>query len=174
MLMPAVFLDRDGVINKEKGYVYKIKDFEWINDAKKAIKYLNDNKYLVFVVTNQSGIGRGYYSNRDVKILHDYINKELNVINAHIDEFFYSPYHPDGIYKNYVNLSHLRKPQTGMLELAEKKWGISKKLSYMIGDMPHDIECAEKFGIKGYLFKSGSLLQFIKNIENFRLIKKEQ
>ena len=66
MLRPAAFLDRDGVINKEKGYLYKIDDFEWIEGAKESIKYLNDNGYYVFVVTNQSGITKGYYSEEDV------------------------------------------------------------------------------------------------------------
>ena len=166
MLKPAVFLDRDGVINVEKGYIFKIQDFEWVDEAKKGIKYLNSNNYHVFVVTNQSGIARGYYSKEDVETLHNYINSELNKIDAHIDEFFYSPYHPEGIYKEYKALSHLRKPETGMLELAAKKWQIKKSKSFMIGDMPHDMECAERYGINGYLFKGGSLFDFIKNIQN--------
>ena len=95
MLKPAVFLDRDGVVNKEKGYVHKVSEFEWIDGAKESIKYLNDNNFYVFIATNQSGIARGYYSEGDVRCLHDHISKELKTINAHIDEFFFSPYHPD-------------------------------------------------------------------------------
>ena len=162
MLKPAVFLDRDGVLNKDKGYVYKVSDFEWVLDSKESIKFLNDRGYYVFVATNQSGIARGYYSEEDVNILHRYMNNELNVINAHIDEFFISPYHPDNS-REYNDLSHLRKPDTGMLKLAEKNWSIDKSNSFLIGDKDTDIECAKKYGISGYLFKSGSLLEFIKN-----------
>ena len=165
MLRPAAFLDRDGVINKEKGYLYKINDFEWIKGAKESIKYLNDNGYYVFVVTNQSGIAKGYYSEKDVINLHNYINNELKSINAHIDEFFFSPFHPDNT-KDYLNLSHLRKPNTGMLDLAASKWLIDKSKSFLIGDKEIDIECAEKFLIRGHLFKNGNLLNFIKLSEN--------
>ena len=165
MLRPAAFLDRDGFINKEKGYLYRIDDFEWIEGAKESIKYLNDNGYYVFVVTNQSGISKGYYSEEDVIYLHNYINNELKSINAHIDEFFYSPFHPDNT-KDYLNLSHLRKPDTGMLKLAATKWSIDKSNSFLIGDKLTDIECAEKFLIRGHLFKNGNLLKFIKFSEN--------
>ena len=77
MLKPAVFFDRDGVLNIEKGYVYKISDFVWIEGAKEAIKYLNGKDYLVFVVTNQSGISRNYYSEKDVIELHQFMSDEL-------------------------------------------------------------------------------------------------
>ena len=164
MSKPAVFLDRDGVINVDKKYVYKISDFEWIQDSKKAIKYIKDKNYFVFVVTNQSGITRGYYNEADVEILHDYINKELRKIDTQIDEFFYSPYHPEITNVKYENMHHLRKPNTGMLELAQKKWKFDKQNTFMIGDSASDIECASNFGIKGLLFETGSLLEFIKKI----------
>ena len=164
MLKPAAFLYRDGVINKEKGYTYKINQFEWIEGAKESIKYLNDNNFYVFVVTNQSGIARGYYSEREVVFLHDYISKELEIIDAHVDEFFFSPYHPSNT-DQYLHLSHLRKPETGMLDLAASKWSIDKSKSFLIGDKNTDIECAEKFSIRGHLFKTGNLLDFIKSSE---------
>ncbi|MDA9591706.1 HAD family hydrolase [Pelagibacteraceae bacterium] len=166
MLKPAAFLDRDGVINKDKGYVYKKKDFEWILDSKKAIKYLNDRKYLVFVVTNQSGISKGFYLENEVVNLHNYINDELKMIDAHVDEFFYSPYHPDDKNSEYSYLSHLRKPETGMLDLANKKWLIDKSKSFMVGDKDTDVLCAKNFGIRGHLFNESSLLDFIKKKEN--------
>lgn len=165
MLKPAAFLDRDGVINKEKEYLSKIDDFEWIEGAKESIKYLNDNDYYVFVATNQSGIARGYYTEKDVIFLHDYISNELKSINAHIDEFFFSPYHPNNT-KEYLHLSHLRKPDIGMLDLAASKWNIDKKKSFLIGDKNTDIECAKNFSIRGHLFKDGNLLDFIKSSEN--------
>ena len=148
MLRPAIFLDRDGVINKDKGYIYKIDDFEWVEGAKESIKYLNDKGYYIFVVTNQSGIARGYYTIQDVILLHNYISDELNTIKAHIDEFFISPYHPINT-NEYLHLSHLRKPETGMLDLAANKWSIDKSKSFLIGDKSTDMECAENFRIKG-------------------------
>ncbi len=162
MLKPAAFLDRDGVINKDIGYLYKIDEFEWILGAREAIKYLNSKNYYVFIITNQSGIAKGYYSEKDVIALHEYINNELKTINAHIDDFFFSPYHPDNS-KEYLNLSHLRKPETGMLDLAVNKWPIDKSNSFLIGDEATDMECAKRFSIRGYLFKSGDLLKFIKS-----------
>ena len=165
MLKPAAFLDRDGVINKDKGYIHKIEDFEWIEGAKESIKYLNNKGCYVFVVTNQSGIARGYYSERDVILLHDYINNELKKVNAIIDEFFFSPYHPDNT-NDFLHLSHLRKPNTGMLDLAASRWQIDKSKSFLIGDKKTDIVCAKKFAIKGHLFRNGNLLDFIKSFEN--------
>tara|TARA_B110000483_G_C17991458_1_gene463654 strand:+ start:352 stop:852 length:501 start_codon:yes stop_codon:yes gene_type:complete len=165
MLKPAAFFDRDGVINKEKGYIHKISDFEWVEGAKDSIKYLNENGYYVFVITNQSGIARGYYSESDVILLHEYITKELKSVSAHIDEFFFSPYHPQNT-RDYLHLAHLRKPNVGMLELAASKWSFDKPKSFLIGDKSTDIECAKNFSIRGHLFKDGNLLDFIKLSEN--------
>ena len=164
-MKPAVFLDRDGVINHDKGYVHEIKDLEWILDAKETILYLNSKNYFVFVVTNQSGLARGFYSENDVRIFHSFINSELKKIGANVHEFFYSPFHPDFPLKKYSHLAHLRKPRTGMLELAMNKWNFDKEKSFLIGDKKTDIQCAINFGIDGYLYKEGILLQFVKAIE---------
>lgn len=166
MLKPAIFLDRDGVINIDDGYVYKISDFKWIEGAKEAIKYINNLGYYVIVITNQSGISRGYYSENDVIKLHNYINEKLKEVDANIDDFFYSPFHPDGIVSEYKKKSNLRKPDTGMLELACKKWPILIKDSIFIGDNQTDMQCAKNFGIKGYLYdtKKINLFNFIKEI----------
>ena len=158
---PVSFLDRDGVLNVDYGYVHDINNFEWIDGSKATIKYLNELNYYVFVITNQAGLARGLYTETDVINLHKYMNKELNKINARIDDFFYSPYHPD-FHDKYPSLSHLRKPNIGMLEMAERKWNIDKKNSFLIGDKKTDIICADNFGIKGYLFKGGNLLEFVK------------
>tara|TARA_Y200000002_G_scaffold335019_1_gene302351 strand:+ start:191 stop:691 length:501 start_codon:yes stop_codon:yes gene_type:complete len=165
MLRPASFLDRDGVINVEKGYVYKIQDFEWIDGAREAIKLLNEKSYYVIVVTNQSGIARNYYKEKDVERLHKFINIELKKINAHIDKFFYSPYHPN-FSNEYSHLAHLRKPNIGMLKEAEKNLKFDKKKSFMIGDQDSDIMCAKNYGIQGYKFNSDNLYDFICNILN--------
>ncbi len=165
-MKPAFFLDRDGVINIDKGYVYTEDNFEWIQDAKNAIKLIKNNGYYVFVITNQSGISRGYYTEDHVNALHEFIQKKLNDNNTEVDEFFYSPYHPDSDTKLYDHLKDLRKPNTGMLNLAFKKWKIIKEESHLIGDKETDISCGIKFGIKSHLFKGGSLLKFVEDILN--------
>ena len=164
MVSPAVFLDRDGVINEDKGHVHKIEDFEWIKGAKSAIKYINQKKYFVFVITNQSGIAKGYYSENDVLLLHRYMSLELNKEGAHIDDYFYSPSHPDGKTNKYDHLKNLRKPNIGMIEIASKKWKFSKKDSLLIGDKQTDILCGEQYGIDSYLFKQDNLFEFVKKI----------
>ena len=163
-MKPAAFLDRDGVINIDKGYVYKIDDFEWIEGAKEAIKYLNKKSFYTFIVTNQSGIARGFYNEKDVENLHEHIRKELSKIEAYIDDFFYSPYHPDVKNKKYEHLSRLRKPKTGMLELACNKWQIDLNNSFMIGDKKIDMDCAKNFNIEGYKFVNGNLLNFVRKL----------
>ena len=166
MLKPAVFLDRDGVINVDKHYLVEPSDFEWIKGAKEAIKFINEKDYFVFVVTNQSGISRGYYTENDVIKLHQYINLELRKLSAIIHDFFISPYHPDGKISGYKELSHLRKPNTGMLKLACDKWPVNTNKSILIGDKSSDMQCAKNFGINGYLFKSNEtdLLTFVNKL----------
>ena len=87
---PVSFLDRDGVLNVDYGYVHDINNFEWIEGSKETIKYLNELNYYVFVITNQAGLARGLYTETDVINLHKYMNKELNKINAHIDDFLFT------------------------------------------------------------------------------------
>tara|TARA_Y100000768_G_scaffold54826_1_gene36356 strand:- start:1519 stop:2019 length:501 start_codon:yes stop_codon:yes gene_type:complete len=164
MSRPAAFLDRDGVINLDKGYVHKISDFEWIEGSKEAIKYIKNMGFFVFVISNQSGISKGYYDEKDVEKLHKYINTELLKIDTSIDEFFYSPFHPDIKNDKYKKFKNLRKPNIGMLEMAVKKWPVNINESFLIGDKDTDIKCANNFGIEGFLYKEGSLLNFVKEI----------
>ena len=164
------FLDRDGVINSSKinnGYVGFIKDFKWIKGSKKAIKYLKSKKYKVVIVTNQSGVARGYFSLRDVYKLHNYLKFELNKFGTGVDKIYFCPYHKDGIKKKYSKNSILRKPNIGMYKLAEKKWNIDKKNSFMIGDQLTDMQFAKKSQIRGYMFNSRDLYSFVKKIIDF-------
>jgi len=154
---PAVFLDRDGVINVDKGYVHKQADFEWMTGACEAIKYANDNGFLVIVVTNQSGIARGYYTEEDVQALHAWMNQHLAERGAKIDAFYYSPYHPDGTIREYRRVSDCRKPQPGMLLQAFADWPIDKAQSFLIGDNEKDMAAATQAGILGYLFGGDDL-----------------
>jgi len=161
----VAFLDRDGVINSSKinkGYIGDIKDFKWIKGAKKTIKYLKLNKYKIIIVTNQSGIARGYFSIRDVYRVHRYLKSELKKIGTYVDKIYFCPYHKDGIVKKYKRSSILRKPRIGMFLKTNKIWRIDKKNSFMIGDQITDMVFAKNAGIKGYLFNENDLYKFIK------------
>jgi len=155
---PAIFLDRDGIINHDKGYVHKPKDFAWRDGAKKLIKYFNDNNYYVFIITNQSGVGRGYYSEKKVINLHHWINKELQKYGAYIDDFFYSPYYEFSRKKKYRTGKFLRKPNIGMFIQAKKKWEIILKKSYVVGDNLSDMSFANNCNLRGVLINKNDNL----------------
>lgn len=154
----AVFLDRDGTINVEKNYLYKIEDFEFIEGVPEAIKLLNDMGYLVIVITNQAGIGRGYYTEEDMHRLHYYIDEELKKYGAHIDAYYYCPHHPKSVKSEYKRLCECRKPNDGMLRNAVEKYNINEKDSYIIGDKLSDVETGKALGIKGILVRTGHKL----------------
>jgi len=161
------FLDRDGVINSSRpnnGYIGSLKHFKWVPGAIKAIKYLNDKNYKVVVVTNQSGVARGFFRIKDVKIIHSYIQKKLKENEAKIDKFYFCPFHKDGIVKKYKKNSSLRKPNIGMFHLVQKKYKIDKINSFMIGDQKTDVMFAKMANIRGYLFNKKNLYMFTKKI----------
>ena len=157
----AIFLDRDGVINKNFGYVFSKKNFVWLKNAKMAIKYAYIKKYLIIVVTNQSGVARGFYSEHDIKRLHDEINRELKKINCKIHDFFYCPYHPKYGNKKYKKYSYLRKPNPGMIFKAAKKWNIDLNKSLMLGDKKTDMVTAKRANLR-FIKKKYNLLNEIK------------
>lgn len=163
--MKIAFLDRDGVINSSKvknGYIGYVKDFKWLNGAKKAIKFLKSKNYKVVIVTNQSGIARGYFTLSDVYKLHRYLKNELIKYGTSVDKIYFCPYHKDGVIKKYKKKSNLRKPNIGMFLKASKLWKIDKRKSFMIGDQITDMEFAKKAKINGYLYKQKNLYKFIK------------
>ena len=168
-MKPAVFLDRDGVINIDYGYVYLKENVHWIKGIRKCIKYLNDNNYYVFVVTNQSGIARGYFKEQDVINLHNWMNGYLKKAGAHIDKFYYASYHPTAINDKYLTNSYLRKPNPGMILQAFEEWDIDKNNSFLIGDKDTDIQAANNAGIDGYLFKDNDIYKLLKSIINNKI-----
>lgn len=159
------FLDRDGVLNKSEiknGYVGFIRDFKWVVGAKKTIKFLKKNNYKVVIVSNQSGIARGFFSIKDVYKLHNHLKLELIKFGTTVDKIYFCPYHKDGAVKKYKKNSILRKPKIGMFLKASKIWNIDKKNSFMIGDQKTDMEFAKRAGISGFLFKEKNLYNFTK------------
>jgi D-glycero-D-manno-heptose 1,7-bisphosphate phosphatase len=169
-LTKIAFLDRDGVINSSQymnGYIGSLKYFKWISGAIKTIRFLKKKKYKIVVVTNQSGVARGFFRIKDVKKIHSFIQKKLKIYNTKIDAFYFCPFHQDGIIKKYKKKSSLRKPKIGMFRLAQKKWNIDMKNSFMVGDQETDMIFARRAKIKGYLFNEKNLFRFVKtNIFN--------
>ena len=141
---PAVFLDRDGVLNYDNGYTFKIKDFRFRKGVLKGLKYLIKKKYLIFIVTNQAGIAKGIFKESDFFNLHNYLKKELSKKEIYFDDVQYCPYHQNGSIKKYKKNSNLRKPGNQMIKNIFKKFLIDKKRSFMIGDKISDKKCAIK------------------------------
>lgn len=157
---PALFLDRDGVINIDRGYVSKVEDFEFIDGAAEAIAAFNERGWHVFIVTNQSGIARNYYTEDDMHALHDWMQARLAEKNARIDRIYYCPYHEDGENIRYRKDSFDRKPKPGMLLRAMSDFNVKRESSFLIGDKEADIEAARAAGVAGFLFTGGNLAQF--------------
>jgi D,D-heptose 1,7-bisphosphate phosphatase len=162
MRRPAAFLDRDGVINHDDNYVHRPEQVRWVDGAIDAIRWLNDEGYYVFVVTNQAGVARGYYAEDDVNSLHAWMQNEFWRSGAHVDSFEYCPYHPEGTVEQYRRASELRKPGPGMLLKLQKDWDTDVPGSFMIGDRDIDMQAAAAAGIAGYKFPGGNLLDFVR------------
>lgn len=156
----AVLFDRDGVFNKDTGYVHSIEKVEWIPGARELVGRLTREGWLLFVVTNQSGVARGYYTEDAVHELHEKMNLEFAKYGGHITEFFYCPHLKGAPIPQYDKDCDCRKPKPGMVLSALQKYGIKKQNALLIGDSPRDVEAAEAAGIKGYLFNEDNLEAF--------------
>jgi len=157
---PALFLDRDGVINVDRHYIFRREDFEWIPGAQDVIRRFNAMGWWVFVVTNQSGIARGFYTEDDMQVLHDWMSAELAKAGAHIDRIYHCPFHEDGTIARYRRDSYDRKPKPGMLIRAMTDFPVIKERSFLIGDKQADLDAAKAAGVRGFLFTGGDLSQF--------------
>lgn len=162
----AVFFDRDGTLNVDVHYLHDPKDFQWTPDAPEAVKYVNDAGYLAIVITNQSGVARGYYPESDVLRIHDHMNADLAQIGAHLDGLYYCPHHPQGAVKAYAIDCDCRKPRPGLVLRAIDEHAIDPKRSVLIGDGDRDVECAQRAGVKGIKYEGGSLLDVVKQALN--------
>jgi D-glycero-D-manno-heptose 1,7-bisphosphate phosphatase len=159
---PALFLDRDGVLNEDHGYVSRWEDFRWIPGAREAVAAFNRAGWLVIVVTNQSGVGRGYYTEDAMHALHARMAQDLAEVGGRIDAVYHAPQHPEapvGAYRHPDPPD--RKPNPGMILRALSDWPIDREASLLIGDKPSDLEAAERAGIRGVLFEGGDLKQFL-------------
>ncbi|MDO8482053.1 MAG: HAD family hydrolase [bacterium] len=150
----AVFLDRDGVINEELGYQHNHEDIRMIAGSAGAIRRLNELSIPVIVVSNQSGVARGYFPESHVGKFNDALSKELKKEGAHIDKFYYCPHHPEGK-GNYKKDCDCRKPKPGLLFQAAKEMNIDLKRSVITGDKASDIGAGVSVGSKTVLVMTG-------------------
>jgi D,D-heptose 1,7-bisphosphate phosphatase len=152
MTNSAVFLDRDGTLNFDPGYIGDPKDLRLLPGAGEALHLLKLNGFKLLVISNQSGISRGLISDEDVRAVNGRLNKLLTEFDAKVDAFYYCPAHPDF---SSVEECECRKPSTKMVMQAASDFQINLEKSYFIGDSVSDIECARKAGIKSVLVKTG-------------------
>jgi len=160
---PAVFFDRDGVINYDYGYVSKFKDFKIKPGVIKSLKLLIKKKYHIFIITNQAGIAKNKFSLSDFEKLNLQFKEYLSKKKVFIDDIKFCPHHPSGTIKKYKKKCKCRKPSNKMITDTIKEWDIDLNKSLMIGDKITDELCAKKSGIKFYYAKK-NLLSLIKNV----------
>lgn len=154
----AILFDRDGVLNEDEGYTFDPGRLRWVEGAREAVRAANDAGVLVLVVTNQSGIGRGYYTEAQMHAFHAAMTEELAAAGARIDAFYHCPYHEDAATERYRYADHPdRKPNPGMLLKAMREHGVDPGRAVMIGDKSSDMLAAERAGVRGMLFSGGDL-----------------
>ncbi len=154
------------MINVDHGFVGRVEDFVLVEGAAEAISLLNQRGFLVFVVTNQSGIGHGYYSEADFQRVMLHLRKLLAAHGAHIDDIRHCPFHPGAKLARYRSDHPWRKPKPGMILDIIDSWDIDIDLSFMIGDAERDLQAAEAAGLKAHLFRGGNLLNFVESLVN--------
>ena len=161
---PAAFLDRDGVLNVDHGYVHRPEQLEWVAGAPESVRLLNEAGYYVLVITNQSGVARGFFDEAAVKSFHAHMQNVLAGKGAHIDAFYCCPHHPEGTVKVFAMACSCRKPRTGMLEQAAREWPIDLNRSFFMGDKDNDMAAAAAFKVRGIKFDSRlhSLLDLVR------------
>lgn len=167
MSQKALFLDRDGVINKEKNYLYKIEDFEFIDGIFELCAFYQNLGYKIIVVTNQSGIARGFYTKKQFEDLSAWMLEEFEKKGLHVSRVYYCPHHPE-----ISGACRCRKPEIGMFLDAQAEFDIDLANSVMVGDNERDIQAAQKAGItQSYLFdehhtaKSSKALKIVHRLD---------
>lgn len=151
----AIFLDRDGVINVERGYTHRLEDFLILPDLVESLQRFLKQGYLLIVISNQSGIAKGLYNQEDVEVLHAFLKKELRRNNITLSEIYYCVHHPD------VSKCICRKPDSLFVEKALARFGIDPGKSFFIGDKERDVEAAAKAGVEGILIEANSSLKLL-------------
>lgn len=155
MRKPAVFIDRDGTINEQLGYINHLSRFVILPGVSEAVRLLNKNNWWAIIVSNQGGVARGYYPIELVEEIHAFLKSSLKEQGATIDGIFFCPHHPAGILPEYSSECDCRKPETGLIDRAREVFDIDMSSSYVVGDRHVDIELASRLNLKGVLVKTG-------------------
>lgn len=161
----AVFLDRDGTINVEKNYIYKIEDFEFLPRVIDALKILQDAGFCLVIVTNQSGIARGFYGEEDLMQLHNWMTETLLKHGIAISSIYYCPHHPEATIGKYRKNCKCRKPEIGMYLKGVSDFNISLEESYVIGDKLRDCAICEMTECKGFLIENNEKPEVIEEVK---------
>jgi D-glycero-D-manno-heptose 1,7-bisphosphate phosphatase len=154
-LRPAIFLDRDGTVTEEVGYINHIDRAQMYAWAPEAVRMLKSTGFPVIIVTNQSGVGRGYFTEELVARVHRKIQEELAMEGTKLDAFYYCPHHPNAVIEAYRQNCDCRKPSTGMADEAAERFGIDLKASYMVGDTYRDMQMGFNMGARTVLLMTG-------------------
>ncbi len=155
MTIQGVFIDRDGTINVEKGYVYRKEDFEYIPGALEALRLISERKIKIYIVTNQAGIAKGIYTETDFRALTETMLDYMAGRGIEIADVLYCPHHPEGAVPAYRMVCSCRKPDAGLLKAVIDKEGFAPDCLALIGDKNSDIEAGRKVGIRTYLVETG-------------------
>ena len=151
----AVFIDRDGTMSEEVGYVNHISRFKLLQNTAQAVKRLNDEKILAIVATNQAGVARGYFEESMIVAVHEKLKAELAKDGARVDAIYYCPHHPSVGKPPYKSDCNCRKPKPGMILRAVEDFEIELVKSYMVGDKISDVEFGQKLGLKSVMVLTG-------------------
>jgi len=161
----ALFLDRDGVVNVDTGYLHRIEECVFVDGVFELARGFAARGFLPVIVTNQSGIGRGYYDEAAMHAVHQALDAHLASAGAHIDAVYFAPHHEDAVIEHYRQADHPdRKPNPGMLLRAMQDFAIDRERSFLVGDKESDLEAARRAGVKGYLFEGGDLDTLVRKI----------
>ena len=161
--LKAVFFDRDGVLNLDHGYVCEPERLDWIEGAREAVARLNAADVKVLVVTNQSGVARGYFTEAQVDRFHAALQAGLAEVGGRIDAFYVAPHHEDAVDERYRHPDHPdRKPNPGMILRGLSEWALAAEETVLVGDKGSDVEAAGRAGVEGLRFPGGDLLAFLR------------
>jgi D-glycero-D-manno-heptose 1,7-bisphosphate phosphatase len=152
---PAVFLDRDGTLIEEKGYLSELDQVQPFPWSAEAVRLLRDAGFAVVVVTNQAGVARGFFDEAFVRATHAQLDARLEAAGAAVDGYYYCPHHPDGSVERYRLTCRCRKPAPGMIEAAARDLGLDVARSFVVGDKWLDVGLAENAGATGLLVRTG-------------------
>jgi len=156
MMRPAAFLDRDGVLNVDHGYAHRPEQLDWVAGAPEAVRLLNEAGYYVIVVTNQSGVARGYYDEGAIRRFHAHMQERLGEHGARIDAFYYCPHHPRGSVKEFAIDCTCRKPLPGLYRSIAQRFEIDLRGVPSVGDSARDLEAAAAAGCTPWLVLTGN------------------